>query len=218
MIGRVLARRKQAGVAFDRMRMLVADEARRQHRAVASTCRSSAGSAASVRTRSGPARVPLERLDVVALSARYPDGTGVGPLSFAVRRGSSRWSPGPVGSGKSTLLRAMLGLAWQSAVSGEVRWNGAGRRRSRSVPRTAERGVPAAGAAAGVGLRARQRLARPDGHGPDRHRAAARRDLGRHQGDAQGRGHADRAAWSAPVGRPAPAAGDGAGPSCTAQS
>ena len=31
---------------------------------------------------------------------------------------------GPVGSGKSTLLRAILGLAWQADVAGEVRWNG----------------------------------------------------------------------------------------------
>ena len=32
---------------------------------------------------------------------------------------------GPVGAGKSTLLRALLGLAWQADVVGEVRWNGA---------------------------------------------------------------------------------------------
>ncbi len=31
---------------------------------------------------------------------------------------------GPVGSGKSTLLRALLGLAWQADLVGEVRWNG----------------------------------------------------------------------------------------------
>ena len=31
---------------------------------------------------------------------------------------------GAVGTGKSTLLRAILGLAWQAEVTGEVRWNG----------------------------------------------------------------------------------------------
>jgi ATP-binding cassette subfamily B protein len=124
MIGRVLARRKQAAVAFDRMRMLVADQA------VENTVRRRAlpierwqRGVRPVAAR--PERVPLERLDVVDLAARYPDGTGVGPISFAVTRGSFTVITGPVGSGKSTLLRAIIGLGWRSAVSGEVRWNGA---------------------------------------------------------------------------------------------
>ena len=123
MIGRVLARRKQAGVAFDRMRMLVADE----H--VDNTVRKRdlplEGWQRGVRPDAvRPERVSLERFDVVELSARYRDGTGVGPISFSFSQGSFTVVTGPVGSGKSTLLRAMLGLAWQSTVTGEVRWNG----------------------------------------------------------------------------------------------
>ena len=123
MIGRVLARRKQAGVAFDRMRMLVAE------RDVANTVRQRSlplehwqGGERPEAIR--PERVPLERIEVVDLSARYADGTGVGPISFFADAGSFTVITGPVGSGKSTLLRAMLGLGWQADVSGEVHWNG----------------------------------------------------------------------------------------------
>lgn len=125
MVGRVLARRKQAGVAFDRMRLLVADadvgntvrprsvpiEARDRDR----------------RVRPGdqrPARVPLERLEVEHLSARYPGGAGVVDATFEVRRGEFVVLTGAIGSGKSTLLRALLGLAWQADQRGVVRWNG----------------------------------------------------------------------------------------------
>ncbi len=123
MIGRVLARRKQAGVAFDRMRMLVADQAaentvRRRDLPIEQWQNGVRPDAVR------PERVALERLDVVDLSARYPDGSGVGPISFFVPRGSFTVVTGPVGSGKSTLLRAILGLGWKSAVTGEVRWNG----------------------------------------------------------------------------------------------
>lgn len=124
MIGRVLARRKQAGVAFDRMRKLVADQD------VGNTVRQRV--LPIERWQRGvrpdavrPARVTLERFDVVGLSARYADGTGVGPITFTVPRGSFTVVTGPVGSGKSTLLRAMLGLGWRAEVTGEVRWNGA---------------------------------------------------------------------------------------------
>lgn len=123
MIGRVIARRKQAGVSFDRMRLLVAE------RDVDNTVRPRELPLESwqhgVRPEAvRPERVPLERLQVIELSARYPDGTGVGPVSFDVPRGSFVVVTGPVGSGKSTLLRALLGLSWQSTVTGEVRWNG----------------------------------------------------------------------------------------------
>lgn len=61
---------------------------------------------------------------MVDFKARYPDGSGVGPITFSVPRGSFVVVTGPVGSGKSTLLRSMLGLGWQADVTGEVRWNG----------------------------------------------------------------------------------------------
>jgi ATP-binding cassette subfamily B protein len=124
MAGRLLARRKQAGVAFDRMRQLVAETD------VDNTVRDRY--LPIERWQQGvrpdavrPARVPLQRFEVVDLSARYPDGSGVGPVSFTVGRGSFTVVTGPVGSGKTTLLRAMLGLGWRAAVEGEVRWNGA---------------------------------------------------------------------------------------------
>ncbi len=123
MVGRVLARRKQAGVAFDRMRQLVADqEARntvrpqqlpidpRDHRVRPDVVR--------------PGRVRLDRLDVDGLSVGYGDRIVIDDVSFSVARGEFVVITGPVGAGKSTLLRAVLGLAWQADVEGSVRWNG----------------------------------------------------------------------------------------------
>ena len=123
MVGRVLARRKQAGVAFDRMRVLVADQD------VTNTVRSRSLpiDRHQVRTRptpSRPERVPLERLDVVDLHARYAAGGGIRGATFSIARGEFVVVTGPVGAGKSTLLRAILGLAWQAEVHGSVRWNG----------------------------------------------------------------------------------------------
>jgi len=123
MVGRVLARRKQAGVAFARMSALVADaDARntvrartlpidpRDHRARPEVAR--------------PERVPLERLDVEGLSVAYDDRRVLHDVSFTVGRGEFVVITGPVGAGKSTLLRALLGLAWQADVTGSIRWNG----------------------------------------------------------------------------------------------
>ena len=110
MVGRVLARRKQAGVAFDRMRQLVAEQdalntTRSRH--VPLEPRQRRGSRPADDRR--PERVPLERLDVVGLSARYPGGAGLQDVSLTIRRGQFVVVTGPVGSGKSTLLRAILG-------------------------------------------------------------------------------------------------------------
>jgi len=123
MVGRMLARRKQVGVAFDRMKVLVAEtdvdntvNARhlpigiREERQRPDTSR--------------PARVPLEELEVRGLSAVYPTGAGIRDVSFSIYRGSFVVLTGPIGSGKSTLLRALLGLAHQAAITGEVSWNG----------------------------------------------------------------------------------------------
>ena len=123
MVGRVLARRKQATIAIDRMRQLVAG------REAANTVRPRA--LPIERRQRGvrppeerPDRVPLQRLEVRGFAARYPGGAGVHDISFTIDRGSFVVLTGPVGSGKSTLLRAILGLAWQADVVGEVRWNG----------------------------------------------------------------------------------------------
>ena len=71
-----------------------------------------------------PARVPLDDLDVQHLSALYSTGAGVRDVSFTVPRGSFIVLTGPIWSGKSTLLRAVLGLAHQADVTGDVLWNG----------------------------------------------------------------------------------------------
>jgi ATP-binding cassette, subfamily B, bacterial len=123
MIGRMLARRKQAGVAFDRMRMLVADEAaantvRRRHLPIDPRD----GRVRPVTVR--PQRVPLERLDVAGLRVGYAERTVLAEIDVSVRRGEFVVITGPVGAGKSTLLRAILGLAWQAEVTGSVQWNG----------------------------------------------------------------------------------------------
>ena len=124
MVGRVLARRKQAGVAFARMGALVAEaDARNTVRA-----RTLPIDPRDQRSRPGvlrPERVPLERLDVDALSVSYRQRWVLHDVSFTVRRGEFVVITGPVGAGKSTLLRALLGLAWQADVDGSVRWNGA---------------------------------------------------------------------------------------------
>jgi ATP-binding cassette, subfamily B, bacterial len=123
MVGRVLARRKQAGVAFDRMRRLVADADVANvvtPRALPIEARQYGARPADRR----PPRVPLTRLDVVGLTATYPSGSGVRDVSFRIDRGSFVVVTGPIGSGKSTMLRALLGLAWQAEVSGHVSWNG----------------------------------------------------------------------------------------------
>ena len=123
MVGRVLARHKQATVAFDRMSLLVADRDVRntvQPRDLPINTGQSRRRPAAVR----PARVPLERLDIVGLCARYESGAGIEDVTVSIAKGELVVVTGPVGSGKSTLLRAVLGLAWQADVRGEVRWNG----------------------------------------------------------------------------------------------
>jgi ATP-binding cassette subfamily B protein len=123
MVGRMLARRKQVAVAFDRMKMLVADTevgntvvdrdlpiGLRQRRDRPQTSR--------------PNRVALDTLEVRNLNAHYPRGAGVDGISFSLTRGSFVVLTGPIGSGKSTLLRALLGLAHQAEVTGDIVWNG----------------------------------------------------------------------------------------------
>ena len=123
MVGRVLARRKQAGVAFDRMSKLVAGEratntVRERHLPI------DPGDSRSRPDVVRPDRVPIDRLDVVGLSVAYAGRPVLVDVDFSVRRGEFVVITGPVGAGKSTLLRALLGLAWQADVSGSVRWNG----------------------------------------------------------------------------------------------
>ena len=123
MVGRVLARKKQATVAVERMRQLVAERATAntvQPRMLPLERRQRGVRPVTVR----PERVPLQRLEVRNLSATYPGLIGVHDVSFQLERGEFVVLTGAVGSGKSTLLRAILGLSWQADFVGEVRWNG----------------------------------------------------------------------------------------------
>ena len=91
MIGRVLARRKQSGVAFERMRRLVADE----HAPNTTRPRHLPVGPRDVRERPAierPERVPLERLDVVGLSAIHEGGGGSSRRVDLDRARTSSWS------------------------------------------------------------------------------------------------------------------------------
>ena len=123
MVGRVLARRKQASVAFERMRQLVAGQ-QVEHTV---TTRLLPIDRRDMRVRpddARPARIPLQRLDVIDLSARHGAVLALDRVTFSLERGTFTVVTGAIGSGKTTLLRALLGLAWQADVTGEVRWNG----------------------------------------------------------------------------------------------
>ena len=123
MVGRVMARRKQAAVAFDRMRNLVADDDRRN----IVRRRELPVGRAEERPRIEalrPERSPLRLLEVRDLSTTYATGGGVCGVSFQIIKGSFTVLTGPIGAGKSTLLRAVLGLIDGAASSGTILWNG----------------------------------------------------------------------------------------------
>jgi ATP-binding cassette subfamily B protein len=66
---------------------------------------------------------PLERLDTVGLTYRYPGSQrGIAGVDLSLRRGSFTVITGQIGAGKTTLLRALLGLLPKN--SGEIYWNG----------------------------------------------------------------------------------------------
>ena len=121
MLGMLVARTNQASVAFAGMAKLVADEAP----ANVVRPRTLPYGEPSIDTIERPSmeRRPLQRLEVVGLTARFANG-GIEDASFVLERGSFTVVTGPVGSGKSTLLRAVLGLVWRVDSEGEVYWNG----------------------------------------------------------------------------------------------
>jgi len=123
MVGRLLARRKQAGVAFERMRGLVADGDVRNviHRRDLPIARGETNPRLSPQR---PERVPLDCLEVIGFGAVYGTGGGVAEVDLTIRRGTFTVITGPIGSGKTTLLRALLGLATDAEVRGTIRWNG----------------------------------------------------------------------------------------------
>ncbi|MEN9644759.1 MAG: hypothetical protein RL238_1428 [Actinomycetota bacterium] len=123
MIGRLLARRKQAGVAFERMRGLVAD-ADVKNVVHERTLPIGRGEANHRLAPQRPRRTALERLEVSGFSATYPTGGGVTGVDLVIERGTFTVITGPIGGGKTTLLRALLGLAHDAEVTGSITWNG----------------------------------------------------------------------------------------------
>lgn len=123
VVGRVMARRKQAAVAVARMSGLVAD-LDPSNLTLDQDLPIGTDQSQPRLNPSRPARVRLERLDVHGLTAEFPGGAGVRDISFRLDRGSFTVITGPIGAGKTTLLRALLGLLPQVDNDGEVRWNG----------------------------------------------------------------------------------------------
>jgi ABC-type multidrug transport system fused ATPase/permease subunit len=116
-LGRLLARKRTADVAWMRIATLMDDAP--DEALVAK---------APARPRAAPAapafRRPFEQLEVRGLTAIHPSsGQGVRDISFTLRRGEVLIVTGRVGAGKSTLLKAVVGLLPTEA--GQILWNGA---------------------------------------------------------------------------------------------
>lgn len=121
--GQYLARYRQGGVAFARMRVLLGDAP--PAALVAPTELNLCGALPPVppiTKGTCPAR-PLALVEVEGLTYRHPhSGHGIAGVDLTLPRGTLTVVTGRVGAGKTTLLRALLGLLPSQA--GEVRWNG----------------------------------------------------------------------------------------------
>ena len=111
-LGRLLARKRTADVAFMRISTLLGD---------APDAVITAGAPTAPRVVEGAPR--LETLEVRGLTSLHPtSGLGVHDIDFTLRRGQVTIVTGRVGSGKSTLLKAVVGLL--PIEAGEISWNG----------------------------------------------------------------------------------------------
>ena len=122
LFGIVLARYKQAGVAFGRMTALLGGApppALVQHGPTHLT--GPLPDTSALPARQAP---PLQCLTVDSLSYHYPAGArGIQDIGFALERGTFTVITGRIGSGKTTLVQTLLGLLPPDA--GTVTWNGA---------------------------------------------------------------------------------------------
>jgi ATP-binding cassette subfamily B protein len=119
-VGRLLAYRRHAHVAIERMQRLVGREPERlaEQRPMYLTTPAPAVGAVARNASTG-----LHRLSVEGLTVRYPSsGRGVWGVDLAIEAGSVTVIAGEVGAGKSTLVRALLGLVPYD--SGVIEWNG----------------------------------------------------------------------------------------------
>ena len=122
MIGSIIARHKQANVAFTRMSRLVANND------ASNTVRPRTLPIEQNDNRTQPEtkrpnRHQLKRLDVNNMSATIKGRQILTDISFTVQRGEFVVITGPIGSGKSTLLQTLLGLTQQADITGTIHWN-----------------------------------------------------------------------------------------------
>jgi ATP-binding cassette, subfamily B, bacterial len=121
-IGRLLAYRRHASVAVERMQRLVDHEPARlaEHRPMYLT---ESTPAPTIEVARRDHSTVLRCLSVDGLTVRYPSsGRGIRGIDLVVDAGSVTVIAGEVGSGKTTLVRALLGLVPYDA--GTIRWNG----------------------------------------------------------------------------------------------
>jgi ABC-type multidrug transport system fused ATPase/permease subunit len=112
-LGRLLARKRTADVAWMRIATLMDDAPD-----AALVAR------APLAPHTTPAEPRFEQLEVRGLTSVHPSsGQGVRDISFTLRRGEVLIVTGRVGAGKSTLLKAVVGLL--PIEAGELVWNGA---------------------------------------------------------------------------------------------
>src|SRR5208282_577711 len=111
-VGRLLARRRTAGVSIGRMEEVLD------------------GAAPFALTAPRPTHPvnadrsePLRTLTVRGLTSHYPGVTrGIDDVDLTLNRGGLTVIAGEVGAGKTTLIKALLGLT--PIQSGEILWNG----------------------------------------------------------------------------------------------
>jgi ATP-binding cassette, subfamily B, bacterial len=116
-LGAVAVRHRRAGVAFERLGALIADQDAR--RIVAGPPLG----ALEAPLPEGPTVEPLQELAIESLCVRHADGeVAVEGAAFVVPRGAFVVVTGRVGSGKSALVKGILGLL--PVTAGTIRWNG----------------------------------------------------------------------------------------------
>lgn len=122
-LGNMIARLKQAGVSYERLMDLLADEppdAVLRYRPVYME-----GPLPEVAQPVREVIEPLQTLEGAGLTYRDPKtGRGIESVDLTLKRGTFTVVTGRIGSGKSTLVRVLIGLLPRDA--GEIRWNGRG--------------------------------------------------------------------------------------------